>query len=122
MMKAYNDLRRSFGHAIGGVSRVVKERNMRIHIVVAVVVIACGFLLKLSALEWIAIALASGGVFASETFNTAIEMLSDRVCDSYDANIKLVKDVAAAAVVIQAVAAVITGLIIFIPKIALFIK
>lgn len=122
MMKAYNDLRRSFGHAIDGVSRVVKERNMRIHIVVAVVVIACGFLLKLSALEWIAIALASGGVFASETFNTAIEMLSDRVCDSYDANIKLVKDVAAAAVVIQAVAAVITGLIIFIPKIALFIK
>ena len=71
----------------------------------------------LSSTEWIAVVLAAGGVFAGETFNTAIEELSDAVSPQYDKRIKRVKDFSAGAVLIMAITAAIVGLVIFIPKI-----
>ena len=53
---------------------------------------------------------------AAEFFNTAIEKLADLVSKDFDANIKFIKDVSAAAVLLAALAAFTTGAIIFIPK------
>jgi diacylglycerol kinase (ATP) len=58
------------------------------------------------------------GVFASELFNSAIESLVDLCSPDFDKRAGRIKDMAAAAVLITAVGALATGLIIFIPKIA----
>jgi diacylglycerol kinase len=55
-------------------------------------------------------------VWAAELFNTAIEKLADTVSKDFHPSIKFVKDVSAAAVLLSALAAFITGAIIFLPK------
>jgi len=66
--------------------------------------------------ETIALVLVIGLVWVSELFNTAIENLADMICLETDARIKIIKDIAAAAVLLSAITALITGLLIFIPK------
>jgi diacylglycerol kinase (ATP) len=108
----------SFSGAIRGIGVLIKNgHNFRIHLIVLVLVIVAGFLLKISAREWIAVILAAGLVLAAESLNTAIEYLSDRVSPVYDPAIRKVKDVSAAGVLISAVIAVITGVIIFLPRV-----
>jgi len=61
-------------------------------------------------------------VLMLELVNTALEYLCDIVTTDFHPIVKIVKDIAAAAVLISAAGSVITGLIIFLPKIiALFI-
>jgi diacylglycerol kinase (ATP) len=113
---------KSFGYAANGLRRVVcQEQNARVHLLVALCAVVAGCCFRISAAEWMAVALAIGGVMAAETFNTSIEALSDTVLPEYSENIKQVKDFAAGAVLVVALAAVAVGLIIFLPKImALF--
>lgn len=109
---------KSFGYALRGMLTLVQnEHNARIHLFVTICVIVAGLLLKVSSGEWIAIIFAIGFVFAMEAVNSAIEYLSDLISPDYNRLIKQAKDVAAAAVLFAAIAAVCVGLIIFIPKI-----
>ncbi|MCK6641724.1 MAG: diacylglycerol kinase family protein [Bacteroidia bacterium] len=109
---------RSFGFALEGLLALVKdEPNARIHIVAAMIAIAAGFFLHVSSTEWICIAFAIAAVIATEAINTAIENMADFAADGYDERIKKIKDVAAGAVLVVAMGACITGLIIFTPKI-----
>ena len=48
---------------------------------VFIIVLLAGTILNISSMEWLTILIVSGGVFAAETFNTAIEILSERVCE-----------------------------------------
>jgi len=68
-------------------------------------------------MEWIAISIVIGSVFAAEAINSSIEALSDLVSPDYNEAIKKTKDLAAGAVLILALVAATVGLIIFIPKI-----
>ena len=121
MMKGYDVMLKSFGYAFTGLRRIIDERNMKIHIVVFIIVLFAGAILNISPMEWMIILIVSGVVFAAETFNTAIETLSDRVCGAqYDDAIKVVKDWSATAVLILSVAAALIGVIIFLPKITTF--
>lgn len=115
-MKGYNPLSRSFRNAFAGICLAMGERNMKIHLATAIGVVACSCIFNLSRLEWLILLLNIAGVLVAETFNTAIERLADRVCPTYDDAIRGVKDIAAGAVVIMAVCAAISGIIIFIPK------
>lgn len=54
--------------------------------------------------------------------NTAIEFLSDRVNNKYDSKIKVVKDISAGAVLTASITSVIVGIILFYPKILIFLK
>ena len=84
-------------------------------------VIVAGFLLKISLSEWLAIVVVIGLVFALETINSSIERLSDFVSPEKHDQIKTVKDLAAAGVLIGAFTALVVGLLVFVPKIvALF--
>lgn len=94
-----------------------EEHNSRIHLFATVCVIVAGVLLKLSILEWVAVAFAVGLVFSGEIFNSAIEDLADVVCPERDERIKKVKDLAAAAVLVNALTAAVIGLLVFVPKI-----
>lgn len=109
---------KSFTYAFNGLKVLfAEEHNSRIHLFATVCVIIAGALLKLSVLEWAAVAFAVGLVFSGEIFNSAIEDLSDVVCPERDDRIKKVKDLAAAAVLVNAIAAAVIGLLVFVPKI-----
>lgn len=109
---------KSFAYAFNGLRILFREEhNSRIHLFATVCVIVAGVLLKLSILEWVAIAFAVGLVFSGEIFNSSIEDLADVVCPERDDRIKKVKDMAAAAVLVNAIAAATIGLLVFLPKI-----
>ena len=111
-------LRKSFGYAFKGIDDVIKhEPNMKIHVVVATLVVIMAFILKVSIIEWIILVLLIGAVLAAETINTTIENLVDMYTKEYDEKAKIVKDTAAGTVLILAITSAIIGLIIFIPKI-----
>lgn len=109
---------KSFTYASNGLKVLFQEEhNSRIHLFATVCVIVAGMLLKLSILEWVAVAFAVGLVFSGEIFNSAIEDLADVVCPERDERIKKVKDLAAAAVLVNAITAAVIGLLVFVPKI-----
>ena len=111
-------LRKSFGYAFKGIDDVIKhEPNMKIHVVVAILVVIMAFILKVSIIEWIILVLLIGAVLAAETINTTIENLVDMYTKEYDEKAKIVKDTAAGTVHILAITSAIIGLIKIIPKI-----
>ena len=93
------------------------ERNARIHLLAALIVIVLGIGLNISFPEWCLIIIVTGFVFMAELFNTALEALSDIVDPEWNEKIRKVKDYAAASVLISAIVSVIVGGLIFIPKI-----
>jgi diacylglycerol kinase len=99
-------------HALGS------EQNMRIHGVVAVCVIAAGFVFALAAWEWIAISFCIGLVISAECMNTALERLADRVSLEKHPLIKQAKDCSSAAVLVLAMTSAVVGAIVFVPKIS----
>ena len=108
----------SFKYAIEGfVSSFKTERNMKIHVLAMIIVIIFGFYLKINLIEWCFIALAIALVIGAELFNTAIETIVDMVSPEKNQKAKLAKDISAAAVLVFAIGALVTGVIIFIPKI-----
>ena len=94
-----------------------KEHNARIHLAATVFVLVLTFIFPVSQLEIIALVLSIGFVWAAEIFNTAIEKTMDFISTKKDTRIKVIKDLAAAAVLVAAIVALITGCLIFIPKI-----
>jgi len=108
----------SFGHAGRGIYVLLRNTHSAwVHVVVFIIAIVLGILFRISGLEWVAIALASGLVFALEAANTAIELSLDLVSPEYHPRARDSKDVSAGAVLIAAFAALAVGLIIFIPKV-----
>ena len=109
---------KSFTYAFNGLKLLFQEEhNSWIHLFATVCAIAMGIWLKISLLEWVAVAFAIGLVFSGEIFNSAIEDLSDVICPERDDRIKKVKDLAAAAVLVNAITAATIGLLVFVPNI-----
>lgn len=108
---------KSFGYAFQGLKTMLKEEpNFWIHLLATLVVVSAGFWFNITTYEWVAVLFAIAMVLAAEIFNTAIENLSDAITKEQNPHIKKTKDLAAAAVLITAIAALTIGLIIFIPK------
>lgn len=93
------------------------EANGRIQAVIALMVIAAGFYFKITLHEWLWVLLCIAMVIGLEMVNTAIETLANRLHPDRHPDIKIVKDVAAGAVLWAAVMSVVVGLIIFWPKV-----
>ena len=114
---------KSFGYAINGVKDAYKdEPNMKIHVLVATVVILVAFILKVSTLEWLILLLLIGLVIAAEVLNTSLENFVDLVTKKQDPLAGKVKDTAAGFVMVLAILSAAVGLIIFIPKFILLIE
>ncbi|BAI80549.1 diacylglycerol kinase [Deferribacter desulfuricans SSM1] len=109
---------KSVGFAIEGIIYAVRhERNLRIHIALAVLVLFVALFFKLKFLEYIILAITISLVIAAELFNTAIEYTIDFVCKEKCSEVKHIKDVAAGAVLTTAFGAVFVGYFVLFDKI-----
>jgi len=109
---------KSFKYAgIGIIKLLAAEHNAWIHCLAIVLVTVAGFYFNITKYEWIAVIICFGMVLAAEAINTAIEKIVDLVSPQIQPRAGDIKDIAAGAVLICAIAAAIVGLIIFIPYI-----
>ena len=113
----------SFGYAFSGLWYVFcTQRNAKIHVVVACLVILVGGLLRLTGLQWAILAITIGLVLAAEIFNTAIEALVDLVSPDFHPLAKIAKDASAGAVLVLVVMGVTVGLLILGPPLWLIVS
>ncbi len=107
---------RSFGYAWKGIKCCVgREQNLGFHLVASVCVVVAGVLLEITRTEWALIVLCIGMVTGAELMNTAIERLVDLVSPQRHPLAGQVKDIAAGAVLVCALAAAVVGGIVFMP-------
>jgi diacylglycerol kinase (ATP) len=108
---------RSFGFAFRGIHSLFKsELNAQIHLLALIFAVLSGLLLKISSVEWCIIIFAIAIVLISEAFNTVIEKIINQIQPEFNESTRVIKDISAGAVLISSIAALITGIIIFVPK------
>ena len=112
------DVIASLEFALTGILTAFKEeKNMRSHVLSAVAAIIAGLIFRISATEWLFLLLSIFLVIAFEIMNSAVENVVDLASDyHFSMRAKNAKDMAAGAVLVVSGFAVITGLIIFLPK------
>jgi diacylglycerol kinase len=106
-----------FRYAWNGIKEVYKsERNFRLHLMIALIVIGAAFVMKLSPLEWTAIIIVIAVVLSLEMINSAIEKLLDHIAPEQHPIIGSIKDITAGAVLVASIGSIFIGIIIFLPK------
>ena len=99
-----------------------RDRNGKIQIVIGMTAIILGFTVSLSSFQWLLVLFCIGLVISLEMINSAIENYCDLVTTDFHPGIKLIKDVAAGAVLMASITSLIIGLIIFIPALVQFLN
>ncbi|SHJ45475.1 diacylglycerol kinase (ATP) [Hathewaya proteolytica DSM 3090] len=116
-------LTESLNYAIMGIVQCIKrERNMQIHIIIAVLVIIFSLMTNVSKLEFILVIFAISMVFITEMINTAMEKTLDAIINYTHPLVKVAKDISAGAVLIAAINAMIVGYIVFWQKVKPFTR
>ena len=112
----HGTLAHSFRCAFSGLWYAIRtQRNMRIHLSVAVAVLILGLYLQLGWLQWALLAMTSGFVLVAEMFNTVAEAAMDAATPHYHPLIRIAKDVAAGAVLLTAIVSITVGLLVLGP-------
>jgi diacylglycerol kinase (ATP) len=112
-------LLQSFNYAFHGLVHAVRyQRNMRIHLAIAVLTLIAGVFLNLTRLEFVAVVAAIAFVLAMELLNSAIEQVVDMVTDEFDPRAKAAKDLSAAAVLIAAINALVVAYLVMVSRLA----
>lgn len=107
----------SFRYALAGMVAFLRsEPNGRIHLAATIAVIVAAAIFRCSRGEWALLILAIALVWVTEMLNTVIEKMMDHLSPAVHLQVKWIKDVAAAAVLIAAIAAVTIGALVFVPK------
>ena len=107
---------KSFVQACNGFPLMFKEKNFTIHIGAAFTAIFLCIFLQVSTIEFLIVVVCIATVISAEIFNSAVEKLCDFVHPEEHEQIKVIKDIAAAAVLMVALASFIVGVVIFVPK------
>jgi diacylglycerol kinase len=107
----------SFKFAFRGIKVLIAtQHNTWIHFLGTAFVIVAGLVLKVGKMDWFMLTTAISLVWITEALNTAIEFLVDLVQPDHHPLAEKAKDIAAAAVLIAAIASVVIGVIVFLPK------
>ncbi len=113
----------SFNNAINGIIYTIKnERNMRIHITAAVLIMIASLFFELSYMEFLTVCITVALVIICELINTAVEVIVDIIVDVYHPKAKIIKDAAAGAVLASAFLSVIVGYFIFFDRVSLIVE
>ena len=108
----------SFGFAINGIITAFKlNLNLKIHFLIAILVIIAAFLFKLSQLEVILVIVLIALIFSAEMINSALEEVVNLLINEHSIEAKIAKDVCAGMVLVVSIAVFVSGLIIFLPHI-----
>lgn len=110
-------IRKKFTAAFHGIRDGLKHRSIATQFLLALAALLAGILMRLTPLEWTAVVICTAMVITSEMLNTCIEFLCDLYTMEYNEKIRLIKDIAAGAVLISAIGALITAIIILIQHI-----
>lgn len=107
---------KSFGYALNGIVVVVKsERNIKIHLFAATIVIILAAFLKINRYDWLILLLIITIVISLELVNSAIEAVVNLCSPEIHPLAKKAKDVAAGAVLVAAIISVLVGALLFLP-------
>ncbi|OGM06028.1 hypothetical protein A2125_00755 [Candidatus Woesebacteria bacterium GWB1_43_5] len=117
-MKKDHSLLGSFKYAARGLKDAVKqESNLKVHLVIALAACISALFFKFNPLEWAILVLTVSMVFLLELINTTLETLVDIVSPEINEKSRIAKDVSAAGVLLAAIASIIIGVFLFLPKI-----
>ncbi len=111
----------SFNYAVSGIITAIKtEKSMRVHYSIAVLVLLSSLFFDFNRTEFLLLLFAVSLVVISEMINTAIERTIDLVTKDFHPLARLVKDVAAGAVLIATINSLIVGYLLFFERLSLF--
>lgn len=111
----------SFNYAVAGIVYSVKtQRNMRIHITAALLVLGLAFYIQVNSQDLLLLFFTITLVIMAELFNTAIEAVVDLCVQEYHPLARIAKNVAAGAVLMTALNSLVVAYIIFYPRLAGF--
>ena len=122
-MNTNTTLLQSFKYAFEGVFFSIRHnRNMRIHLTVAFLVILASIYFKISAFEMRILGVMIVLVICTEMINSALEEMVDLIISEHRKEAKIAKDVGAGMVLVASMGAVIVGILIFTPHIAKMLR
>ncbi len=109
----------SFQAAWAGLALAIRgERNLKIHVVVAMIALGLAIWLRFSASEIVLVLLTIGLVVVAEVMNTAVETTVNLCADEQPSDVaRRAKDLAAGAVLAGALIAAAIGAVLYIPAI-----
>lgn len=97
---------KSFKNAFKGIAAAfITEGHMRFHFVAAFFVLLFAYISEMDTSQWAILILTIGAVFSAELVNTAIEQVCDLYSTEQNPLIGKIKDIAAGAVLVLAIAA-----------------
>jgi len=100
----------------GGKILLTTEHSIIAQLIIGAIMTIVGFVVNLTATEWMFQIFAIALLIVAEAANTAVEYLCDYIHPEHDENIGLIKDIAAGIPFIAAIFAIIIGLFIYVPK------
>ena len=104
----------SFNYAIEGFLYVLKtQKNMRLHFLAAIIILLLGFYYNFTKIELILLLLTICFVLIAEMFNTGVELIIDLITDEFHPLARIIKDIAAGAVLVASINAVFVGYLLF---------
>ncbi|UCC94488.1 MAG: diacylglycerol kinase family protein [Candidatus Omnitrophota bacterium] len=113
----HKNLKESFLGALKGLAVVLKsERNARIIFLVGLIVLITAIFLQFPFNELVILIIVVISVFVCEVFNTLVENICNMIKPENDPHVKILKDIASAAVFIACIGALAIGMILFLPK------
>lgn len=117
------NFRNTFKNARKGMRLSIKsERNIRVHLIIAILVIISAYCLHFSINRFCILLLTISAVIAAEMFNSAIEFSLDAIFhNKYSRMVGMAKDIAAGAVMVVTICAVMIGVLLFAPDIILLL-
>ncbi|MBA3675417.1 MAG: diacylglycerol kinase family protein [Chitinophagaceae bacterium] len=114
---------KSFYFAFNGMYIFFKqERNGKLQATIALFAIFAACFFKISGYEWLILLLCIGSVISLEMINSAIERICNMHTTQFNAEIKIIKDIAAGAVLWMSIISAVIGCILFIPHLIIYFK
>ena len=107
-------MNKKFENAWKGILAGFQHKSIRIQMILGLMAVIAGFIMRLSSVEWAVVILCIGSVIGTEMLNTCIEKICDMYSMEYRNDIKVIKDMAAGAVLVVSIMALAIAVMILI--------